>query len=88
MVAERWPSQSFMVGDLDAGGTKPYRARKRVPFVQNIAARVQAPQENGGNVTRPRVADDFSTIRARNARDPRSRAQRRLDTLLHRRQRP
>jgi len=54
----------------------------------NIAARVQAPQENGGNVTRPRVADDFSTIRARNARDPRSRAQRRLDTLLQRRQRP
>jgi hypothetical protein len=34
MVAERWPSQSFMVGDLDAGGTKPYRARNRVPFVQ------------------------------------------------------
>ena len=33
MVAERWPSQSFMVGDLDAGGTKPYRARKGVPRV-------------------------------------------------------
>ena len=35
-----WPFQSFMVGDLDAGLTKPYRARKGLRRESEMATRV------------------------------------------------